>query len=278
MAGSPVSAESLNEMREAHKQFLDGVENDILGARTINKKWKKTYIGNCRRIRNEMYEFQFEFIEETLVKINEALQLNENDSRRNDIYNRFQMVFDEIAVRCTHVDNQMKTILTALAAQDPSLARKYGIFRTVGVGTALVGSALVGVLVGHFLPAAVCSAALGPVAVPIIIAGAVVLSVTAIVTLCKARLTKNEQKVHANVYNWAAQSFPTFGKLGPHDKCTDKEIEEKFHKILCTMAADEAVWKSNAMLKELKTSLEKNALRLTNEKARVEKQDAALVK
>ncbi|CAF0757744.1 unnamed protein product [Didymodactylos carnosus] len=257
----------------AHNKFLNEVEKDISRSKFIEKKWQKAYIGNCRRLRDEMYEYQFEFIQGTLAKVNSALLLSETEkdaAKRTDLFLAFQMIFDDIAVRCTHVDNQLKIILKAVADQDPDFSKKYICFMGVSIGTAVVAGAIGAVL----LSTGICGVSVA--AIPVLIVAAVALTAAAGFFLYRMWTTKTKLQTKAYVYNWAAQCFPTFGKLGPHDNCSDKELEDKFHKILCTMRADEDVWKSNIKLETLKSSLKANFLRLEIEKSRVEKEDRAL--
>ena len=281
MAGSPAPKEQ--EVRQLlngpHTVFLNELETDIRKSTLIEKKWQRASIGNCHRWRDEMYEFQFEFVEGALQKIEQAAIFNaqENgESKTHDVYEAFAMMFDEIAVRCTHLNNQLQNLLKALAAQDPTLSRKYYGFLGAGVGTALVASALGSLVIAHALPTAICTVTLTAVAVPLLIGAAVALTAAAGYFLYRVIATRTEKNTAAFVNNWAANCFPTVGKLGLQDGCTDAEIETKFHDILCTMKSDEKVWKSNAKLLILKSSLEKNKARLTEEKERVEREDRAL--
>ncbi|CAF4670064.1 unnamed protein product, partial [Didymodactylos carnosus] len=112
----------------------------------------------------------------------------------------------------------------------------------VSIGTAVVAGAIGAVLISHALPTAICAVSLAAVAIPVLIVAAVALTAAAGFFLYRMWTTKTKLQTNAYVCNWAAQCFPTFGKLGPHDNCSDKELEDKFHKILCTMRADEDVW------------------------------------
>jgi hypothetical protein len=266
--------------------LLDDIENEVKNAKKYVGNALEKFLDICRKVRNDIFEVQMSFIQSTKTKIDKALSISEDDTRqRKQVYVAWKLIFEHTLTRMQQIVAPLCTLLRCLAENDKRLERKYRRFY-IGGGMALLctGCVIGGVLIAHYIPAAVCAFAIvGATCVgaaacvpPLLIALGVTLLLVAGAFLLRGFWPKKVKNFFTRIYDqvkiWLVANSPMTNELDiiapdvvkgdDKNNSTDAKLLNGLKRLLCTMELTEEHWLTNEALGTIKEIIEQNENRV----------------
>ena len=265
-------------------KFFDELNNGIKKSTGIGERWKIIHIANCRRLRTEMYNNHFDFIQKTKSNIEQAKLLANDDNgkaKRKELFESWHMLLSAITTRAKLFDRQLTALLTEICDQDKQFSTNYPFFGIAGLGSSLFGASLGAVVVAHYVPSCallICGSAGAVACCPPLMA---VLGVTLLVAggflvyrSYKRRAERaTYERTRTLIKNWAVACCQPHSQLGVQDNCDDQSIEERIREGICQMKVYEETWYSNKKLDTFLNDIMASEKKLKEDQQRDEKTD-----
>jgi hypothetical protein len=223
--------------------LLSTIKTDISQAKALNEEDRKNCEEICQRAEVEYNRLKKEFLEETLILINRAL----NTSNKNNLGQ-----LDHVTRQCGQIANPLIDIMLMLSRNDEQNEKKYWYF----FGSAMISILLLGTAIGYFIAYYHPDSFGKMIGKGTLLLGAGALAVTAIVASC-TNICSQENGICSNENTQLVSARPLLNYFnGRTQNSSTSELATRMEQSIATFNITQDIWQNREALESIKKSVE----------------------
>jgi hypothetical protein len=238
------------------KHLLAGIRKDIEETKVLTEEDRKNCAAICQRVETEHTRLKIEFLNESLILINQALETLDQQ-KLMQIHRAWSLALQNVTRQCETFAGPLMKVLEILSQNDQEMKTKYaGVLTGTVASSVLVGIA-VGLIIIHCHPGGflqlgfenILANAIAPLLAIVLATGCVIGKITSI----------DLRTAHRKGLDFArsilAKHFPNYID-SPINDSSQLEVAMVIKKSIDTLHINEAIWQNREALEMIKNSIQ----------------------